>query len=196
MCAGTTLFRVGRLDTTVGRTFPVSHQYGETTIHMKYFADAGMNFMTACASCFVDDNLRIIIAECLDYADLCALELTARAWRTTSRRAFYKLRSSSTYKLRTFKDSSLYDTDKKFCASVYNSRSGLSDTLFLIGGSFGSPFTDTCSLADQLGSLNGTQTRSLNLPVRIGSAAFTQELDGSLLVLGGWNDADEVINWS
>jgi hypothetical protein len=151
-----------------------------------------MNMMTACASCFSDDNLRIIIAECLDYADLCALELTARTWRITSLRAFHTLRTSRPYKLRTFKDSSLYDTDKKICAGVYNSRSGLPDTMFLIGGSFGSPFTDTCSLADQPGSLVGTQIRSLNLPVRIGSAAFTQEVDGSLLVLGGWNDADEV----
>ena len=151
-----------------------------------------MLMMSARASCFDNPNLRVCIAEYLDYGDLCALELTSQAWCATTAHSYSVLRKSPRYHHMTFKNSSLYNTHKRQCARVYNSRTSVPDKLLLIGGSFGSPFTDTCVFSDGRSDFHGTISRSLNPPIKIGSAAFVQDMEDNMLFLGGWNDTTEV----
>lgn len=147
----------------------------------------------SCQTCLTNADLCQRIAAFADCQDLLVLELVSRQWQSIVQIHFREVRNSREFKYIGFKDHDLYNTNKKMCCRISNQRRRGSSRVCVVGGSFGSLFTNCCMIEDRTDKLQGKRFPSLDIPIKLGSTASTYDSSGNILLVGGWDDMEEVI---
>lgn len=128
-----------------------------------------------------------------DSRDLLVLEVLSRQWQIVVRNQFRVMRNGQEFKYISFKEHDLYDSDKRMCCRISNQRTRGSSRVCVVGGSFGSLYTNNCMIEDRTDKLQGRLHPRLDIPIKLGSTASTYDSSGNILMIGGWDDLDEVI---
>lgn len=161
--------------------------------HFKQQMDtAKSNRPISALQCLDKSDICWKVVSYLDCEDLLRVELVNRLWHTVANKQFSTLRTDARYVHLAYLAQSSYSTDRRICCHISNLRAHGDGRVVLLGGVFGSPNTDSCILED-----NGTQAKGIavtnwNSRVDVGGAASVHDVNGNLLMIGGWDDGEEV----
>lgn len=143
--------------------------------------------------CLEKEDVCRKVASYFDSDDLLSVSLINKMWSSIANKQFSILKSYPLYSNLTFRSSSTYITDKRACSHISNLRKNNDGRMVLMGGAFESPNTDTCILEDNATQIKGRAVTNWETRNDVGAFAATYDLAGNVMLIGGWDDAEQEV---
>jgi len=150
--------------------------------------------ISATSRCLINSDLCRNIASYCNHVDLLRLEQVSRQWQETVLSEFHEMRRLEKNHHLIFKSFPKYDSDKKICCHLQNSRAKERCEVFMLGGALHSNCKITYMFVDRPVTeqhLYGGDYRDVY--GHIIASTSTTDNAGHVIVMGGWNTSQDVV---